>query len=104
MHQLAYETWVGPIKSGEVIRHRCDNRKCINPEHLETGTHADNMHDMITRGRSSKGDRHWNVRLSDRDVLDIRKEYNMGILTHQMLADVYGVSRAAITKRIGKAA
>lgn len=51
-HRLAYETWVGPIPEGHVVRHKCDNPPCINPDHLETGTPADNTRDMYDRGRA----------------------------------------------------
>lgn len=52
-HRLMYERFVGPIPDGAEIRHRCDNPPCVNPEHLEPGTHAENMSDMAERGR------HW---------------------------------------------
>lgn len=50
-HRVAYEAWVGPIPKGLLVRHKCDNPPCINPEHLEVGTNLDNMKDKVTRGR-----------------------------------------------------
>jgi hypothetical protein len=53
-HVLAYETWVGIITSGLKVRHTCDNPPYINPEHLIVGTQADNVNDMVLRGRNRK--------------------------------------------------
>lgn len=55
-HRAVYESVNGPIPKGEgyhgtVVRHRCDNRLCCNPAHLELGTQADNVRDMRERGR-----------------------------------------------------
>jgi len=52
-HRVVYEHLVEPIPEGMVLRHRCDNPPCVNPEHLVPGTHAENMADMVERGR------HW---------------------------------------------
>lgn len=49
MSRLSYTVNVGPIPEGLVVRHKCDVRLCFNPDHLETGTYADNSHDMVTR-------------------------------------------------------
>src|SRR5690606_5888336 len=101
-HRLAYLAWVGDIPEGQVVRHNCDNRMCVNTAHLSLGTYKDNSEDMVDRGRSCRGEKHWNVILSDKDVEDIRTEYAKGVLTQDMLAEAYGVSRVAITKRLRK--
>lgn len=54
-HRLAYEAWNGPIPDGLFVRHTCDVRRCVNPEHLIVGTIADNNADMAARGRARNG-------------------------------------------------
>jgi hypothetical protein len=50
-HRVAYLEMVGPVPAGLEVRHKCDNPPCVNPEHLEVGTHKDNMQDKVKRGR-----------------------------------------------------
>lgn len=82
-HIRAYEAWKGPIPAGAKVLHSCpggDNPGCCNPDHLRTGTQADNMRDMAVRGRSNTGRRKYmegggnpNVRLTESQVLRIRE-------------------------------
>ena len=51
VHRLIYTVINGDIPKGEIVRHTCDNRKCMRPSHLICGTHADNTDDMMQKGR-----------------------------------------------------
>ncbi len=59
LHRYMYELKFGKLEDSKLImRHKCDNPSCINPDHLEPGTQGDNNRDRAVRGRSrySKGE------------------------------------------------
>lgn len=52
LHRLVYQLLVGEIPKDGCILHKCDNTRCMNPEHLFLGTHADNAKDKVKKGRA----------------------------------------------------
>jgi len=97
LHRYIYLTQVGTIPEGIVVRHKCDNPRCINPGHLELGTPADNNNDMVIRGRRKPtfGSDNPRARLNEKDVLDIIKLFKDG-MRYAEIAKQYSVKASCI--------
>jgi hypothetical protein len=95
-HRVAYAELVGDPGAMEVC-HRCDVRDCCNPEHLFLGTHAENVADMIAKRRNSHGQDHAHAKLTDAEVLEIRREPARPHLVRDLAAR-YGVRHTAISR------
>jgi hypothetical protein len=82
------------IPAGLMVRHQCDVRACINPEHLCLGTHMENMRDRNLRNRTAKGTRHGRCKLTEEQVLQIRASDEKGVV----LAKQFNVSTTIISR------
>lgn len=72
-HRLSWELHVGPIPDGLFVLHKCDVPLCVNPDHLFLGTAADNMADMVQKGRA-RGGRPKGARLSPASLASFREK------------------------------
>lgn len=101
-HRLAWIFRFGPIPVGLYVLHKCDNRACVNPTHLFLGTHADNMADMVAKGRARgghpAGENHPSIVLSDRRVAELRARAAQGGITQRQLAKEFNVGQATISR------
>lgn len=95
-HRVSWEMHRGPVPDGCVLLHRCDNRPCVNPDHLTPDTQAENMADKTRKGRQTKGDQVNTARLTVEQVREIRVLYATGQTSTYKLGRQYGVSAAMI--------
>ena len=106
VHRISWELNYGSIPRHKLVCHHCDNKLCVRPSHLFIGTQADNLSDMVYKGRSLLGERHWshlhpdwvtrgtkhgNAKLNPLFVKTIRRLNRAGF-TYKELGARFGVS------------
>lgn len=68
-HRLALAEKLGvPVESLKVVRHICNNPRCVNPEHLQEGTTQDNVRDRVESGRGARGEQQGSAVLTEEQV------------------------------------
>lgn len=98
-HRLSYLAHKGQLNRNLEVCHTCDNRLCVNPDHLWLGSHKDNIHDAIKKDRTLVGKigvKHHNVILTEKQVLDIYKRAHSGEVQRR-IAEEYGVSYQTVS-------
>lgn len=87
------------IPENHVIRHKCKNKHCINPEHLETGTQKENSLDRLRDDTSARGSNNPNCKLTINQVREIRARHSEKRCD---LAKEYGIGKTTVSGIINK--
>lgn len=95
VHVVSWALIHGLPPKGMCVCHHCDNRLCVNPRHLFLGTPQENNTDRDRKGRHASGARHGRAKLTEPQVLEIRRLHSEG-MTCVTLGKVFGVSETTI--------
>jgi hypothetical protein len=97
-HRMAWFFEHGPIPEGKIVLHTCDNRRCVNLEHLKLGTHQENTDDMFTKGRdaAAAGTHNPNNKITEETARKIRQELLDGNEHHTEIARRYNTTRSTV--------
>lgn len=100
-HVEAWEQTYGRVQvkrgtTGTVLRHSCDRRDCVNPRHLTPGTQAENIQDMVDRGRSTKGQNQGEKNAAAKLTVEQVKAIRSDERTQREIGADYGISRTMV--------
>lgn len=100
-HRIAYEIASGsPLPKGSCVLHRCDNPRCCNPKHLFLGDRNDNAKDMVSKGRQRNGivpgERHGMSKMTEANVIEMRRMYAAHEASQPDLAKRFGVRQSTV--------
>lgn len=95
-HRYSYSKFVGQLRKGLYVLHKCDTPECTNPKHLFLGTAKDNYADSKLKERNIHGIKHHQSKLTDEIVRKIRDEYSSIKTSQYILAKRYGVNQSTI--------
>jgi hypothetical protein len=103
-HRAMWKIKFGPIPEGFQVLHKCDNPICVNPSHLFLGTTKDNIQDCLKKNRHRHGqlpgETNPNVKLNQKQVLEIRERYSKGGVYQYELAKEYMVTSSQVSSII----
>jgi hypothetical protein len=101
-HRYSWTLKNGYIPNGLLVCHKCDNKVCVDVEHLFLGTHQDNVQDMLSKNRHNpvKGESMSGAKLTDEIVKSCRKEHFKDLSSINSLSKKYNVSHATMLKAV----
>ncbi len=96
-HRFAYQLSKGDIPDNLWVLHTCDNRICVNPNHLYLGNRRDNIKDCVDRNRTCYGERNPRSKLTEKQVVEIRQLRRDGV-KQATIASVFGIAQSCVSQ------
>lgn len=100
-HRVSYSLFIGKIPDGMVVMHKCDNPRCVNPEHLTIGTYQENTQDCIAKKRFhpgvKRGEKNNMTKLTTEQAKEILRLVSDGIMKGKDIAKMFGVSQSTVS-------
>ena len=96
-HRASYEAFKCELAAHDIVCHTCDNRRCVNPDHMFVGTRGDNNRDATNKGRNAFGTRNGHSKLTEAQVVFIRQNTE---LSQSELARRLGIGQPAVSRII----
>lgn len=103
VHRLSYEIHKGVAPANLLVCHECDNRLCVNPDHLWLGTNQDNMTDMVKKGRHVNGaipagENCYAAKITEIQILEMRAIYLKGGTSQRKLGERFGIGQMQVCR------